>query len=248
MKHRTLWQLLVVALIALFLGVAGTAAVFAFIPDSGSAPSIFDDFKFSSTSNGFWHVNSVGATAVIKDSTLTLSGHSTELDRRVQTDPNATVVSLKVRAQHFSKFGVGLGIYHSGTIGMEFDGDGIKCGRGTDHGYYVDPVRAFSSPPTGKWFYLVMTVVNPYPDPKVLEKLGSVDYDRLKKVTETCAAYDSSGHLIGRDVAVDPPPNTHYVALDEAYIRTWDSGNNYQVDWFYAGPRSGDPTQAIVKT
>src|SRR5947209_17071426 len=84
-------QWIVIALIFLLLGGAvGAAAAFA-IPAAGSAPSIYDDFNWSSTANGFWHVNPVGATAQIKDGTLTLSGHAIELDRRVQTDPHATV-------------------------------------------------------------------------------------------------------------------------------------------------------------
>lgn len=246
--RRPILKALVFGLIGLCIGVAGAAAVLAYIPDSGSAPSIFDDFKFSSTSNGFWHVNAYGATALINHSRLNLTGNSIELDRRVQTDPNETVVVAKIRASQFDKFGMGLGIYHSGTIGMEMDGDGIKCGRGTDHGYKVDFVKPWTTPPVNTWFYIEMGVVNPYPDPRVLAKLGTVDYDKLKKVTLHCAAYDASGRLIGSVTPTDPPANTHYVALDEAYLRTWDSNNNYQLDWVYVGPPSGNPLQAIVRT
>jgi hypothetical protein len=44
-----------------------------------------------------------------------------------------------------------------------------------------------------------------------------------------------------------PPPNAHYVSFDEVFMRTWDSPNEYQVDWFYAGPPSGNPGNAIFK-
>ncbi|HLJ68735.1 MAG TPA: hypothetical protein VKX16_15380 [Chloroflexota bacterium] len=245
--NRRVLQIGVFSLIALCIGIAGTAAVFAFIPDSGSPPAIFDDFNWSSISNGYWHVNPIGATAVIKSGLLTLSGHSVELDRRLQTDPKETVVAARVRALSFNKFGLGIGVYHSGTVGMEFDADGIKCGRGTDHGYQVDFLKGWKTPPVGQWFYLEVTVVNPYPNPKVLQQLGDISSDKLKKVKVICAAYDSQGHLISRVSPTDPPANSHYVAFDEVFMRTWDSNNRYQVDWFYAGPPSGDPLIAVAR-
>jgi hypothetical protein len=246
--RRAAWRFLAIGFIALSVGVAGAAAVLAYIPDTGSAPSIFDDFNFSSTANGFWHVNADGASDRIARGTLKLSGNSIELDRRLQTDPKETVVVIKVRAHRFQKFGFGLGIYHSGTIGMEFDPDGIKCGRGTDHGYSVDILQSWRHPPVDRWFYLEMTLLNPYPDQKVLDRLGDIDPDKLKKVGFTCAAYDQSGRLLNAIAVKSPPPNTHYVALDEAYIRTWDGGNDYQVDWFYAGPPQGNPLPAVIRT
>ena len=121
-------QGLVIALVALFIGVAGTAAVLAYIPDPGSNPSIFDDFNWSSTANGFWHVNAIGATATIENGTLTLSGHSIELDRRLQTDPRVTIAAAKIRGLGFRRFGLGLGVYHAGTVALEFDNEGFKCG------------------------------------------------------------------------------------------------------------------------
>jgi hypothetical protein len=54
--------------------------------------------------------------------------------------------------------------------------------------------------------------------------------------------------LIARSVPTDPPPNTNYAALDEAFMRTWDSGNKYQIDWVYAGPASGDPLRVVTKS
>lgn len=245
--RRPILRALVFALIGLCIGVAGAAAVLAYIPESGSAPSIFDDFKWSSTSNGFWHVNPVGGSARIAHSILTLSGASIELDRRVQTDPNETIVVAKIRASHFDKFGMGLGVFHAGTIGMEMDADGVKCGRGTDFGYKIDFVTAWSPPPVNQWFYLEMGVVNPYPDPRVLAKLGNLDYSKLKKVTLYCAVFDASGKLIAAITPKDPPANTHYVALDEAYLRTWDSQNDYQIDWVYVGPRSGNPLRQLTR-
>lgn len=245
---RPLMQGLVVALIFLFVGVATAAAVFEYIPDSASPPSIYDDFAWSSTSNGFWHVNAIGATAEIKHSMLTLTGHQIELDRRVQTDPHATIVVAKVRGLHFKRFGLGLGAYHAGTVSMEFDNEGIKCGRATDHGYRVNFLKGWKKPPAGQWFYLELDVTNPYPDPKVLDKLRDVDPSKLKAVGVRCAAYDASGKLIKAITPTKPRTNTHYVGLDEAYMRTWDSRNNYQVDWFYAGPPSGNPGKSIFKS
>ncbi|GAC1323479.1 MAG: hypothetical protein NVS2B16_06370 [Chloroflexota bacterium] len=235
---------IVVAMIAAFVGVAGAAAAFAWIPSPGSGPSIYDDFNWVSTANGFWHLNGAGADATIKHSILTLRGNSLELDRRVQTDPTETVVSARVRGLGFHKFGLGLGVWHAGTIGMEFDDDGVKCGRASDYGYQVDFLKAWSRPPIGKWLYLEMKVRNPYPDPT---KIPKVDDKLLKRVQLTCSIYDDTGKLIATDRATNPPPNTHYVGLDEAYLRVWDNQNRYQVDWYYAGPPKGNPLNGIVK-
>lgn len=246
--RREMIRTLIIALIALCLGVAAAAAGMALIPASGSAPSIFDDFNFSSTSNGFWHVNPVGATATIKNGLLTLKGDSIELDRRVQTDPYETVVSAKIRARNFHRLGLGLGIYHAGTIGLEFDNEGIKCGRGTDFGYEVDPVTVFKQPlPVNQWFYIQLAVKNPYPTKEEQDKVRDLDQSKLKPLTEICSAYDAKGHLIGRSIPTDPVPNTHYVGLDEVYIRTWDASNDYQVDWLYAGPPSGNPALRVIQ-
>jgi hypothetical protein len=239
--NKKIFRWSIVCLIMLFLGGAIGGAVVWAIPDSGSAPSIFDDFNWSSTANGFWHVNPVGATARIAHGLLTVSGDSIELDRRLQTDPNATVVVARLRGLSFHKFALGLGVYHSGTISLEFDSDGVKCGRGTDHGFRIDFVKAWNPPPNGKWFYAGIRVVNPYPNPADLAKLANVDADKLKPVTITCSLWDGSGKLLGSVTPTDPKPNTHYAALDEAYLRTWDSNNKYQVDWIYAGPISGLP-------
>lgn len=239
---RSLLQGISVALIFLFIGVASAAAVLAYLPEGGSPPAVFDDFKWSSTANGFWHVNPVGGSAAIEHSLLTLSGGSVELDRRLQTDPNETVVLAKVRGLHFHKFGVGLGAYHAGTLALEYDDDGVKCGRGTDYGWQVDIMKPWTTPPVNQWMYLKLAVTNPYPNPKDLqrvEKLG--DVRKLKPVTMTCSMYDASGHLLASSTPKDPLPNAHYVALDEVYMRTWDRGNRYQVDWVYAGPPSGSP-------
>jgi len=246
---RPVWRLAVVALVFLFLGVAASAAAFALIPNPGSAPGIYDDFKWSSTDNGYWHVNEYGATATIKDSILELKGNSIELDRRLQTDPNETVVVARVRAFHLRKFQIGIGVYHAGTVAMELDDDGAKCGRGTDHGWKVDFVKAWSTPPEGKWFYMSIAVINPYPKPEVLAKLEAqnVDAAKLKPVTIHCSLYDARGNLIAMATPTDPRPNTHYQALDEVFLRTWDDHNNDQVDWFYAGPPSGNPGRAIFK-
>lgn len=232
---------IVVAIVALCVGVASSAAVLASLPDPGSPPSVYDDFNWSSTANGFWHVNADGASERIKGGTLALSGDSIELDRRMQTDPSVTEVAVRIRGLHFHKFGFGLGIYHAGTVGIEFDDDGAKCGRGTDFGYRVDFLRGWTSPPTGQWYYLTLTVTNPYPTKEEQEKVANLDASQLKKVTLTCAMYDSTGKLLTKIVARDPAPNAHYQAFDEVYMRTWDSANRYQVDWFYAGPPSGAP-------
>jgi hypothetical protein len=243
--RRTLLRFAVIALIALSLGAAGTAAVVGFVPDSGSAPTIYDDFSWDSIANGFWHVNADGATATIKDSLLTLDGHSIELDRRIQSDPHRTVISAHIRGVQLHKFGIGIGVYHSGTVAEEFDNDGIKCGRGSDHGWQVDYVKGFTVPPTNQWFYLRIAVTNPYPNPKALEQVSNLDPSKRRKTTVICSAWDSSGHLIATVNAKNPPPNTQYQGLDEAFFRTWDSDNHYQLDWFYAGPPSGDPTRVL---
>lgn len=240
---RAVVRMVVIAIIAGFVGIALSAGAFALIPDPGSAPSIFDDFAWNSTANGFWHIDESGATATIKNSILTLKGNSIELDRRVQTDPNETVVALRVRATQFDKFGFGLGVYHAGTVGMEFDTDGVRCGRGSDLGYHVEVIKPFTTPPVGQWFYLAISVVNPYPPPT---KVPNVDDTLLKHVTLRCSVWDDKGHLLGEEVATNPPPNAHYVAFDEAYLRTWDDRNNYQVDWFYAGPPRGDPLIGVL--
>lgn len=243
---RSLARAAVLVLLGLFLGIAGAAAVLAYLPNPGSPPSVYDAFNWSSTANGFWHVNPDGATARIAHGNLTLSGHSIELDRRVQTDPTETVMSVRIRASSFDKFGMGIGAFHSGTIGMELDADGIKCGRGTEFGYRIDFIKPWAKPPTNKWMYLELAVKNPYPNPKVLAKLANVDPQKLKPVTERCAAYDAAGHLLGSETAGFPRPNAHYAGFDQAYLRTWDSHNDYQIDWVYVGPRSGDPLARIV--
>jgi hypothetical protein len=251
--NRPIVRAAVLALISLLLGVAAAAAVFAYIPDPGSAPSIFDDFKWDSTANGFWHVNAIGSHADIKKSILTLSGDSIELDRRVQTDPNQTVVVARVRGIHFHKFGLGEGVYHAGTLGLEFDDDGIKCGRGSDAGWRVDIMKKWSAAtaPAGQWFYLEISVTNPYPNVKDYNRAEQlVEAKKLKKltpVTLTCSWYDDSGHLLGRTTPHNPPPNAHYVGIDEVFMRTWDSKNDYQIDWFYAGPPSGNPAQGFLR-
>ena len=239
--RRPLVQSAVVGLIALFLGVAGTAAVLAYIPDPGSTPSIYDDFNWSSIGNGFWHVNAIGAGAEIKNGLLTLSGHSVELDHRLQTDPAVTVAAAKVRGLTFHRFGLGLGVYHSGTVALEFDNEGLKCGRGTDFGWRVDVMKSWTTPPIGQWFILKVKVTNPYPTEAEQKAVAHLDAARLKPVTVQCSVYDSAGHLISTLTPTDPEPNAHYNALDEAYLRTWDSGNKYQLDWFYAGP----PTTSV---
>lgn len=241
---RSVLQGLVIALVALFIGVAGTAAVLAYIPDPGSNPSVFDDFNWSSTANGFWHVNAIGASAIIKNGTLTLSGHSIELDRRLQTDPRVTIAAAKVRGFGFRRFGLGLGVYHAGTVALEFDNEGFKCGRGSDFGWRVDLMKSWTTPPTGQWFILKVKVTNPYPTAKSQAKVAGLDASKLKPVTVQCSVYDANGKLISTVTPTDPQPNAHYNALDEAYMRTWDSGNKYQLDWFYAGP----PTTSVGGT
>lgn len=236
-------QIVIIAVIFLFVGVASASAFFEILPDPGSGPSIYDDFNWSSTANGYWHQNAYGATARIADSILTLSGHMIELDRRVQTDPNETVIVAKVRGISFHKFSLGIGVYHAGTVGLEFDNDGVKCGRGTDNGWQVDVMKAWTKPPVNQWFYLAVDVINPYPNPATIPQ----DSTTLKPITLRCSIWNSAGRLVSTDVASNPVPNTHYIALDEAYMRTWDSGNDYQVDWFYAGPPSGNPARLFLQ-
>jgi hypothetical protein len=231
------------ALIFLLVGVALAALALAYIPDPGSPPSIFDDFRWSSTENGYWHVNAVGASASISHSVLPLSGDSIELDHRIQTDPVTTVVSVKVRGLKFHKFGMGIGVFHAGTVGMEFDDDGVKCGRASEYGWKIDYLKSWRSPPVGKWYYLEMSVTNPYPHAKDTSKIPK---DKLKPVKMVCSLYDASGKLLSVVNAVYPPPATNYDALDEVFVRTWDTNNEYQVDWVYSGPRAGDPIRAFA--
>jgi hypothetical protein len=240
---RTVWVWVIFGLILLCIGGALGGAVVLAVPNAGSAPSIYDDFQWSSTANGFWHVNPVGGSAIIKNGTLTLAGHSIELDHRIQTDPYVTVAVARVRALSFDKFALGLGLYHSGTVSFEFDADGAKCGRGTDQGFAIDYVKPWAKPPVDRWYYLGIRVTDPYPNPTpaLQAKLNAEDSKFWKPVKITCALWNSSGKLIGADTPLLPRPNTHYVSLDEAYVRTWDSLNDYQIDWIYAGPPSGIP-------
>ena len=249
--RRSSLKIAVIAAIFLFLGVAGGAIGMAMIPSSGSAPSIYDDFEWSSAANGFWHVNALGATQRIADGVAKLSGNSIELDRRVQTDPHSTVIAVRIRGIKFHKFQIGMGVYHAGTMGLEFDNDGIKCGRGTDQGWKVDGMTVWSNPPVGKWYYLQLKVINPYPDPdaidRLYEKYGDNAKDKIKPVTLECSAWDARGKLLRSVRPHDPPPNANYAGLDEAYMRTWDSNNEYDVDWLYAGPPSGNPLNTVVR-
>jgi hypothetical protein len=240
---RTAVRIAVLGAIFLLLGVASAAAVFAFVPNPGSPPSIFDDFNYASTSSGFWHVNAIGGKAIIKDGLLTLSGHSVELDHRLQTDPYRTVAVAKVRGRGWDKFALGLGVYHSGTMGVEFDNDGAKCGWPTDHGWKIDYLKGWKTPPTRQWFYLVISVTNPFPNVPDL----TPEMELKHPVTIICSLYDGSGRQLARVHPVDPPPNAHYASLDEAFVRTWDSHNRYEVDWIYAGPPSGSPIKSIVR-
>jgi hypothetical protein len=242
---RSTMRAIALALIFFLVGLGVGAAVFAYVPDPGSPPSIFDDFQWSSTANGFWHVNAVGASAHIKDGILTLSGDSIELDHRVQTDPITTVVSVRVRGLAFHKFGLGIGVFHAGTVGMEFDDDGVKCGRASEYGWKVDFLKAWSRPPVGQWYYLEIAVSNPYPNPKT--DTSKIPPDKIKPVKIVCSMWDDAGNLVSRVHAVNPKPNSNYGSFDEAFVRTWDPGNKYQVDWFYAGPPSGDPIRTVTR-
>lgn len=228
-------RLALIALVFLFLGVAGAAAAFALIPDPGSPPGVYDTFNWDSTANGYWHVNPYGATAVVRNSALTLSGHTIELDRRLQTDPFDTVVVIRVRGLSFDKFGFGIGGYHIGGVGMEFDKDGAKCGYGSDFGWEVPFVKGWTVPPSGQWFYLALSVKDPYPNVTSSAATGT------KPIGITCAMYDSSGRLVNSITPTQPPANAKYPGFDEVYMRTWDSQNRYQIDWVYAGPPAGSP-------
>lgn len=248
---RSLLPAAVIALIFLLLGVAGAALAFAYLPDPGSPPSVYDDFAWSSVGNGYWHVNPVGASAEIKDNLLTLKGDTIELDRRVQTDPLETVVLAKVRGLSFHKFGLGIGVYHAGTVGLEFDNDGVKCGRGTDYGWKVDFLRAWKTPPVNQWFYVGISVRNPFPTEQALRKaeiIADKTNTKLKPITLRCYLFDAQKHLIAAEQPSNPPPNAHYVGFDEVFLRTWDSANDYQVDWLYAGPVSGIPQGITLPT
>jgi hypothetical protein len=246
---RPVLRAVVFALIFFFIGTGTAAIVLAAIPAPGSAPAIYDDFSWSSTSNGFWHVNAIGGKGIIKDSLLTLEGNSVELDRRLQTDPHETVVVARVRGIHFHRFALGVGVYHAGTVSLEFDDDGVKCGRGTDFGWKVDFMKGWEVPPAKQWFYLLLSVKNPYPDTEEREKAeeyADKTGTKLKPVTLTCSMYDAQGHLVASVTPRVPPPNASYPGLDEAYLRTWNSGNRYQIDWLYAGPPSGIPAKSLL--
>jgi hypothetical protein len=232
-------RVLVVGLIFLCLGIAGSAAVFALMPSPGSPPGIFDTFDWDSMSNGYWHASPYGGTASINGSRLTLAGHTVELDRRLQTDPYDTVVAVRVRGLGFDKLGFGISGLHSANVGMEFDSDGIKCGYGSDEGWIVPVLKGWTAPPTRQWFYLVLSVRNPYPTVTSSAATGT------KPIGVTCSAYDGRGRLLNSVTATRPPPNAKYPGFDEVYLRTWDSKNRYQVDWLYAGPPSGSPLRHI---
>src|SRR5436305_14319762 len=96
--RRTTVRLLIIGAICLFVGIASGAVAMALVPNPGTPPSIYDDFAWSSTADGFLHVNAIGAAAEIKHNLLTLSGHDVELDRRLQTDPRSTGLWTKERA------------------------------------------------------------------------------------------------------------------------------------------------------
>jgi len=212
------------------------------MPSPGTPPSIFDTFAWNSTRDGFWHVHPYGGTASVANSMLTLSGDSIELDRLLQTDPDTTVVAARVRASSFHKFAIGIGSYHNGTITTEFDDDGVKCGYGSGAGWQVVYIKAWKKPPLDTWFDIEVRVVNPYPG-YTPQQLAALNSSVLKSPVITCALFDSQGKLLGSVTPQAPLPssNAHYVGLDEAFMRTWDSQNDYQVDWFYAGPPSGLP-------
>ena len=232
-------KLAVVAVIGIFFGIFLTAAVMAFLPNDGTAPSVYDDFRWSSISDGFWHVNADGGSAAIVNGILTMSGAQLEMDHLMQTDPNKTVMVAKVRGVQFYKFAIGVGTYHGGTVSLEFDNDGFRCGRGTDSGWQVDDMKLWTKPPMNKWFILKLSVVNPYPG---ITKLPA---HPKKPVTLTCSVWTPSGKRVAYDQPTNPVPNTRYPGIDEIYMRTWDSHNQYQVDWVYAGPPSGDPTRGF---
>lgn len=228
-------RIAVIGLIFLFLGAAGAATVFAFIPNPGSPPSIFDDFKWSSISNGYWHVYALGGKPTIRSSILTMRGDTMEMDHRLQTDPYRTVVVVRIRASHFGKFAIGLGAYHSTAVSFEFDLDGAKCVRPSDQGTQIDVLRPWTVPPTHRWFYLALSLTNPYPNVTTLTP------SMTKPPTVACSLYGAGKQLLVSDRPVTPPTELHYAAIDEVSMRTWDTGNDYQVDWIYAGPASGSP-------
>lgn len=238
---RTLIRVVVIAAIFFFVGVASSAAYFAALPGPASTPGFFDEFNDAATTQAFWHVNSYGAKISVHHSALTMKGDTLELDHRIQTDPKQTIIIARVRGIQLHKFALGFGVYHAGAIALEFDNDGVKCGRGTDHGWKIDYLQAFARPPIGTWYYLELGVINPYPNVKHFTP-------KMKKGLKlVCAIYDSNGRLMARVVPNDPAPTGHYNGLDEAYLRTWDSGNLYQVDWVYAGPPSGNPVGSILR-
>lgn len=237
--NRTALRVAALVLIGLLLGVFVEAAVFAVVPSAGEPPSVYDDFRWSSISNGFWHVNEDGGYAAIVNGTLTMSGAQTEIDHLLQTDPNKTVIVAKVRGLSLYKFALGLGSYHGGTVSLEFDNDGFRCGRGTDAGWTVDDMKLWKIPPTGKWFYLRVLVENPYPG------ITKLPPKPKNPVVLTCSVFDSAGRRIAYDRPLNPPSNIRYPGIDEIYLRTWDYNNKYQVNWVYAGPVSGDPTRSF---
>lgn len=238
---RAVLRVLIIGVIGVLIGVFLTAVAAAFVPNPGSAPSVYDDFRWSSISNGFWHVNEDGGQAAIVDGILTLSGAQAEMDHRIQTDPNRTVIVARVRGLKFFKFALGLGSYHGGTVSLEFDNDGFRCGRGTDNGWQVDDMKLWKTPPTGTWYYLKVAVWNPYPG------VTTLPIKPKKAVVLTCSVYDTSGHRVAFNRPRKPPTNIRYPGIDEIYLRTWDTHNRYEVDWVYAGPESGDPTRSLVR-
>jgi len=239
---RSIAQGTVIALIFLFVGVAGAAAFFGYLPNPGSPPSVYDDFRFSTPSNGFWHVNADGAAAKVTGSLITLHGAQIELDHRLQTDPHSTVVVARVRGWSFQKFALGIGGYHSSSVSVELDSDGVKCVRATDNGTKVDFMRVWKKPPAGQWLYLALVVQNPYPHPP-----KHLDVATEKGINLTCALYGSRGVLTSADRPTDPPASVHYPGIDEVYFRTWDTHNDYQLDWIYAGPSQGIPHSAHLR-
>lgn len=240
MSRATL-RVVIIGLIGVLLGVFAAAVAFAFVPGPGNAPSVYDDFRWSSISNGFWHVNEDGGQATIVNGIMTLAGAETEVDHAFQTDPYRTVMVAKVRGLSFYKFDIALGSYHGNTVSLEFDNDGFRCGRGTDNGWTVDDMKLWKTPPTGKWFYLKLSLVNPYPN------VVNLPTKPAKSVPVTCTVYDASGHQVAHDVAIHPPSNLRYPGVDQMSMRTWDNNNKYQVDWVYAGPVAGDPTRSFAR-
>lgn len=245
---RRYLPVIVIALICTLLGAAIATVVLVSLPSPGTPPAIYDTFAWNSTRDGFWHVHAYGASTVVDNSRLTLEGNSIELDRLLQTDPKTTIVVARVRGVSFHKFAIGIGSYHNGTITTEFDNDGAKCGWGSGQGWQVAFIKGWAVPPVGKWFYVEVRVVNPYPG-WTPQQLSTLNSQTEKAPVITCALFDSSGKLIGAVTPTAPAfglSNAHYVALDEAFMRTWDSQNDYQIDWFYAGPPSGLPMHLVL--